>query len=65
MKKQLLVGLGILFISVSCEKCHECHYEGETGEVELGEYCGDDLKNLEENGFTVGDTTYTAHCEEH
>lgn len=56
--------IGLLAIT-SCKKCSECHYDGTDGEVELGEYCGDDLENLESSGYVVGDTTYDVHCHEH
>ncbi|MDA7804197.1 hypothetical protein N8987_06445 [Crocinitomix sp.] len=64
---KITAALGLLgtFTLASCEKCHECHYDGPEGYIEIGEYCGDDLKALEENGYTMGDTVYTAHCEEH
>ena len=83
--------IGLLFMSCSKEECHECHiaYEhdhtaGATDhheeiEGEIGEFCGDDLDDVEANGYTLendlivgGDTipagTYPAnmvHCEEH
>jgi hypothetical protein len=40
---------------------------GEETEVELGEQCGEDLENYEENGIYIAaeDTTYTVHCHEH
>jgi len=63
-----LIGLGlltVLFSVSSCNKCHECHYDGPSGEVEIGEYCDDELKNLEDNGYTLDDTVYTVHCNEH
>ncbi len=60
-----ILAIGVVLLVSACEKCQECHYEGVAGEVEIGEFCGDDLKNPEDNGFTVGDTVYTAHCEEH
>jgi hypothetical protein len=51
---------------VSCKKkCHECHYDLNGAEVEIGEYCGDELEALEAAGFAVGDTTYEVHCHEH
>ncbi len=55
----------VAFVAASCEKCHDCHYEGVDGEVEIGNYCGDDLEAIEASGFTVGDSVYTVHCEEH
>jgi len=90
-----LLGVFGLFFIASCEKeeeCHECHiaYEhhdhdaGDTDEHEeiegeIGEFCGDDLADVEINGYVLandlivgGDTipagTYPAsmvHCEEH
>lgn len=60
--------LGILALSVaSCKKCSECHYDTSSGEVELGEYCGDDLEEIEEHGYHDhnADTTYEVHCHEH
>jgi hypothetical protein len=48
------------------EECHECHYEDANGaEVELGEKCGEELEDLETNGFKDGGTTYEVHCHEH
>lgn len=73
--KQFSLGIGLALLAVgftSCEKCHECHYEktnseGQEIEVELGEQCGDDLKNYEKNGIYIPseNTTYTVHCHEH
>ena len=74
------------------EECHECHvalveccgatepHEPGEHEVEIGEFCGDDLVNVEANGFVVTESfdhdgvTYEighafpssmVHCEEH
>ena len=64
MKKLVLVfAVGMAF--ASCKKCHDCHYDTPAGEVEIGEFCGDDLEAIENDGYTLGDTVYTAHCEEH
>lgn len=73
MKATILILGSVLALSVtSCNKdeCHDCHYEivenGVETEVELGEKCGDDLENLEKDGFTDADgTTYEVHCHEH
>ena len=69
MKTKLLIaGFAIAtFTFISCEKCAECHYDGLAGEVELGEYCGDELEEAELNGFNDADndTTYEIHCHEH
>lgn len=50
---------------ISCEKCHDCHYDQNGTEVEIGELCGDELEDAEANGYTIGDTVVTIHCEEH
>lgn len=63
--KVLGVACGIAFAFASCEKCKECHYDGPTGEVEIGEYCDDAIEDIEASGFAVGDTTYDVHCGEH
>lgn len=65
--KQLIVGITLLSLTslMSCKKCSECHYDGASGEVELGEYCGNELENLENSGYTAADTTYEVHCHEH
>ena len=67
--------LAIIFAAVSvfgftaCNKstCHECHYDLNGTEVELGEYCDDDLTQIEADGYTDSTgTTHTVHCgEEH
>jgi hypothetical protein len=68
--KKLILSVSLLcLLSISCakNKCAECHYDAPSGEIELGTYCGDDLKNLEELG-TYTDTlgaTYVVHCGEH
>lgn len=71
MKKILMIAaFGLTTGLMSCHKCHECHYEmedseGNEEEVELGEYCDDELEDLEANGYTVDGTTYEVHCHEH
>ena len=62
----LTVLAGMVALS-SCKKfdCHACHYDGPSGEVELGEKCGDDLEDLEASGINVGGTNYEVHCHEH
>jgi hypothetical protein len=90
MKKFFLIPFVIasLFI-MSCEEedhhdeCHECHIAymatGSKTQGEIGEFCGDDLADVEANGYTlledlvVGDVTIPAgfypgvdiHCEDH
>jgi hypothetical protein len=64
--KFIAILFAISLLAVSCKKkCHECHYDSNAGEVEIGEYCGDELEAIEARGFTVGDTTYEVHCHEH
>lgn len=47
------------------EQCEECHYDGPSGEVEMGEKCGDELENLEATGKTTVDgVDYVVHCGE-
>ncbi len=70
MKKvNFIIAAAALVIMSSCGKdeCHECHYDGPNGEVELGEYCGQDAENLENNGYTdtITGQNYTVHCGEH
>ncbi len=74
MKKlSLIIGASLFLLSLnSCNKdeCHECHYEkvvnGIEEEVELGEKCGDELEELEADGYTDTDgTNYEVHCHEH
>ena len=66
MKKVGIVFAAIVFMGFSsCKKCAECHYDGPNGEVDLeGEYCGDDLENIESNGYPVGNDVYPVHCGE-
>ena len=70
MMKKVAIFLGAVavFGFSACNKCHECHYDMNGGEVELGEYCGDDAEALEASGYvdpsdTTG-TVYTVHCGE-
>jgi hypothetical protein len=51
----------------SCNKnqCHACHYDKDGAEIELGEKCGDELEQLEANGYTDTTGTYTVHCHGH
>jgi len=72
MKSVVLSVVAISFIGfTSCKKCSECHYEvmdssGQEVEVELGEYCGDDLEAIEASGYQLNDSTnYEVHCHAH
>ena len=68
MKKLAIIfGALSIFGFTACNKCHECHYDLNGTEVELGEFCGDDLTDIEATGFvdTAGNT-HVVHCgEEH
>ena len=56
----------VLLSSCSKNKCHDCHYDKAGMEIELGEYCGDELKQLEALGtFKDSTGTYTVFCHEH
>lgn len=51
---------------VACKRnCHECHYDLNGAEVEIGEYCGDELEAIETEGYRVDSVTYEVHCHEH
>jgi hypothetical protein len=69
MKKLILSAAiwGFLTLSCSKNKCAECHYDAPAGEVEMGTYCGDELRDLEELGtFTDSlGNTFEVHCGEH
>lgn len=66
MKKFAFIGLGVIaFGFASCEKCEDCHYDMDGTEVEIGEICDEELEDAEANGYAVGDTVVTIHCEEH
>ncbi len=70
MKKNnlIIIGISVLtlaFTACKKEECHECHYEKNGQEVELGEKCGDDLEAIEASGYNDGGTVYDVHCHEH
>jgi len=88
MKKTILIlGGALLFGFVSsCSKkdeCHECHIAyfptggGDEIEVEIGEFCGSALEDVESNGYNLDDSIVQrpdtipvghydeVHCEEH
>ncbi|MEN8787685.1 MAG: hypothetical protein ABF264_05575 [Flavobacteriales bacterium] len=62
-----LIIAALSMFSVSCNKkeCHECHYEKDGAEVELGEKCDSDLETLEADGIDVNGVNYEVHCHEH
>ncbi len=65
MFKIVFAALTIVAATTSCKKCHDCHYDLNGTEVELGEYCGDDLEEIESHGTEVNGVKYEVHCEEH
>ena len=68
MKKVAILFEAVALFSLSsCNKCHECHYDLNGTEVELGEFCGDDLTDIEANGYVdSAGVTQEVHCgEEH
>ena len=62
---QALLSVSTFLLSCNKNKCHECHYDKAGVEVELGEKCGDELENLEANGYSDSTGNYTVHCHEH
>jgi hypothetical protein len=69
MKKSIfLAAMLVLIVGTSAckkNKCAECHYEQGATQVDIGEYCGDDLKNIEASGYIVDSILYEVHCGEH
>ena len=73
MKTNLLLfaaAISFFALTSSCNKnkCSECHYDDINGnEVEMREFCGDELENLEAVGSYTDSTGYTGvvHCEGH
>lgn len=71
MKKSMTISLIAVSVVVaafaSCKKeeCHECHYDKNGTEVELGVKCDDEIESLESNGYTENGVNYTVHCAEH
>lgn len=62
----LLVVSSLTLNSCGKNKCHECHYDLNGQEVDLGEYCGDDLKSMEANGYTDSlGVLHEVHCHKH
>lgn len=66
--KLMIVGMSVValaFAACKKEECHECHYDKDGQEIELGEKCGDDLEAIEASGYNDGGTVYEVHCHEH
>lgn len=65
-KKWMFSGLIIAGLAfTSCKKCAECHYDTDSGIVEIGEYCGDELEDIEKSGYSVNGENYEVHCHDH
>jgi hypothetical protein len=65
-KISLVLAFTIVMVSCKRNQCHECHYDDATGnEVPLGEKCGDELENLEANGYADTTGSYVVHCHGH
>jgi hypothetical protein len=65
MKVSLIVfSVACIFAASSCKKneCADCHYDKAGAEIELGEKCGDEMEQLEANGYTDTTGTYVVHC---
>lgn len=61
-----IAALAMQSVLSSCKKCANCHYDDASGkEVEIGEYCGKDLENIEKNGMEVNGAMVEIHCGEH
>ncbi|MCH2235515.1 MAG: hypothetical protein MK078_14790 [Crocinitomicaceae bacterium] len=68
MKKLALAAVVLGGLSLtSCNKCRECHYDAPDGTfIDIGELCGEELRNAEKDGYSLGDTlTVEIHCEDH
>jgi hypothetical protein len=61
----VVVALSVTLVACKKEECHECHYDKDGQMIEIGELCGEDLKNHEKNGIEVGGVIYEVHCHEH
>ena len=47
-------------------KCEICEYYKDGVDTEIGEFCGDDLKDIEKNGYTDSTgVTHDVHCGGH
>lgn len=66
LKSIFLVAISVTFYSCKRDVCHDCHYDKAGTEVEMGEYCGEALENLEATGtYTDSTGTYEVHCHGH
>lgn len=64
--KNQLFFLGLVFSLItlsSCEKCEVCHYYAFDTEYKLGERCGDEIEDLETNGYEINGASYEVKCK--
>jgi hypothetical protein len=65
VKSLLFASALFLFASCSKDECASCHLVvmnadgSETELLDLDEYCGDDLHEIEENGYVFNDTIFS------
>lgn len=65
-KSIIAVAVSLALYSCKRNECHDCHYDKAGTQVEMGEYCGDALENLEAQGtYTDSTGTYEVHCHGH
>jgi hypothetical protein len=64
-KSTVYLAISLVIYSCKRDECHECHYDKAGTEVPLGEKCGDELENLESNGYTDTTGSYVVHCHGH
>jgi hypothetical protein len=65
-KSSVVVAISLALYSCKRDECHDCHYDKAGAEVEMGEYCGEALENLEAQGtYTDSTGTYEVHCHGH
>lgn len=65
-KSVMAVAVTLVIYSCKRDECQECHYDKAGAEVEMGEFCGEALENLEAQGtYTDSTGTYEVHCHGH
>lgn len=66
-KSSVVVAISMALYSCKRDECHDCHYDKAGTEVEMGEYCGEALENLEAQGTYTDSTgaSYEIHCHGH
>lgn len=57
--------LSVIATACKKEECHECHYDVNGSEIDLGKKCGSELEMVEKNGVEVDGTIHEVHCHEH